>query len=148
MLINLLLGFSTMLLCLFLQIFLLIITIRYYLRHRLGAKGTSLFSNIAIFSVIMLMLSVGTLGQTSLWGLLFLTLGEFEVFATAFYHSAVNFGSLGYGDIVMSEQYRLLGALEAINGVLMIGISTAALSKPFKDILTANLHLDKGDEIL
>ncbi|RLA16550.1 MAG: two pore domain potassium channel family protein, partial [Gammaproteobacteria bacterium] len=47
---------------------------------------------------------------------------------------AVNFGSLGYGDIVMSEQHRLLGALEAINGVLMIGLSTAVLMTVFQDV--------------
>jgi len=58
-------------------------------------------------------------------------LDEFQLFSVAFYHSAVNFGSLGYGDIVMSEKYRLLGALEAINGVLMIGLSTAALMSTF-----------------
>lgn len=142
MLINLLLGFSTMLLCLFFQIFLLISTIRYYIGHRMSAEGGSIFSHLFIFSVVMVMLLVGILGQISLWSILFISLDEFQVFATAFYHSAVNFGSLGYGDIVMSEQHRLLGALEAINGVLMIGISTAALSTPFKDLLKARIHLD------
>jgi voltage-gated potassium channel Kch len=88
------------------------------------------------------MLLVGILGQISLWTLLFLFLNEFEQYAVAFYHSTVNFGSLGYGDIVMSEQHRLLGALEAINGVLMIGISTAALSIPFKDILKTRVHIE------
>ena len=45
----------------------------------------------------------------------------------AVYHSAVNFASLGYGDIVMSKYRKLLGPLEAINGVLMLGMSAAAL---------------------
>lgn len=142
MLTNLLLGFSTMILCLFFQIFLLIITIRYYMGHRLGAENSSLFSHLFIFSVVMIMLLVGILGQISLWALLFMSLDEFEVFATALYHSAVNFGSLGYGDIVMSEKHRLLGALEAINGVLMIGISTAALSTPFKDLLKSRITIE------
>ena len=61
------------------------------------------------------------------WAILFLWLGEFEDFATAFYHSTVNFTSLGYGDIVMSEERRLLGALEAANGVLMFGLSAGAI---------------------
>lgn len=46
--------------------------------------------------------------------------GEFESFATAFDHSVVNFATLGYGDLVVSEERRLLGALESINGVLML----------------------------
>jgi hypothetical protein len=36
----------------------------------------------------------------------------------------VNFTSLGYGDLVMSEDWRLLGAMEAAGGILMFGVST------------------------
>jgi hypothetical protein len=39
----------------------------------------------------------------------------------------VNFSTLGYGDLVMSEQRRLLGALEAATGVLMFGLTTGFL---------------------
>ena len=69
----------------------------------------------------------GTLVQIMLWGALFLFLGEFEQAYDAVYHSAVNFSSLGYGDIVMSRERRLLGPLEAVNGVLMLGMSAATL---------------------
>ena len=143
MLSNLLMGFSTMLICLFLQIFLLVTTIHYYMNHRFGEKNTSILSHLLIFSVVMTMLMIGNLAQISVWGLLFLSLDEFEKFTNAFYYSAVNFSSLGYGDIVMSEQHRLLGALEALNGILMIGISTAALSTPFKDVLKARINMNK-----
>jgi voltage-gated potassium channel Kch len=70
----------------------------------------------------------------TIWAWMFNILGEFEEFGTAFYHSAVNFGSLGYGDIVMSDEHKLLGALEAINGVIMIGVSTAALMTVFQSV--------------
>ena len=69
----------------------------------------------------------GHLFQVAVWGLLFRMLGEFEDFATAFYHSMVNFASLGYGDIVMSEQWRLLGAIEASVGVLMFGLTAGVM---------------------
>ncbi len=143
MLSNLLMGFSTMLLCLFLQVFLLVTTIRYYMKHRFSEHNSNALSHLVTFSVVMLLLLIGNLAQISVWALLFLSLDEFELFATAFYHSAVNFSSLGYGDIVMSEKHRLLGALEALNGVLMIGISTAALSTPFKDLLKVRIHIDE-----
>jgi hypothetical protein len=42
-----------------------------------------------------------------------------------FYHSAVNYTSLGYGDIVMTPAWRLLGPLETANGLLLFGVSTA-----------------------
>ena len=74
-------------------------------------------------AVILLYLFLGHLFQFATWAALFVFLGEFQDFGTAFYHSTVNFTSLGYGDIVMSEEWRLLGALEAANGVLMFGIT-------------------------
>jgi hypothetical protein len=54
---------------------------------------------------------------------------------TAIYHSGVNFAGLGYGDIVMSESRRMLGPLEAANGVLMFGVSTAVMTGAVIDIL-------------
>ena len=60
---------------------------------------------------------------------------EFQEFSIAFYHSVVNFSTLGYGDMVMSERYRLLGALEALNGVLMIGLSTGALFAVLSELM-------------
>ena len=62
-------------------------------------------------------------------------IGEFDEFSMAVYHSAANFATLGYGDIVMSERHALLGPLESINGILMVGISTAALMQTFQHAL-------------
>lgn len=135
MLTNLLMGLLIMVLCLTLQIGLLVFTFHYYINHRHKLKSSTIWSNLSALSIVMLLLVVGNLGQIAIWALLFQTLGEFEQFDLAFYHSAVNFGALGYGDIVMSDDHKLLGALEAINGVLMIGISTAVMMGPFKDIM-------------
>jgi hypothetical protein len=40
---------------------------------------------------------------------------------------AATFSSLGYGDVLMSARWKLLGPLEAANGVLMFGMTSAAL---------------------
>ena len=61
-------------------------------------------------------------------------------------NSAVNFATLGYGDIVMSVEYRLLGPLEAINGVLMIGVSTAALMTPFQDAMHKTIQARRAKD--
>ncbi len=87
-------------------------------------------------SMIMSMLFLGHLVQVDIWAMLFMRLGEFSDFATAFYHSMVNFSSLGYGDIVMSERWRLLGAIEASNGVLMFGLSAGTLLSIMSYMLT------------
>jgi hypothetical protein len=83
--------------------------------------------NVLIAGQVLAALTVGQLAQIAAWAALFLACGEFDDFASAFYHSAVNFTTLGYGDIVMSPAWRLLGPLEALTGMLMFGISTAVL---------------------
>jgi len=53
--------------------------------------------------------------------------GEFTDFGTAFCHSAVNYTSLSYGDVIMTPSCRLLGPLETANGTLLFGVSTAMI---------------------
>jgi hypothetical protein len=53
--------------------------------------------------------------------------GEFTDLGKAYYHSAVNHTTLGYGDLVMTASWRLLGPLEAANGTLLYGVSTAMI---------------------
>lgn len=89
-----------------------------------------------VISMIMTMLFIGHMIQAAIWALLFDLLGEFDDFSTALYHSLVNFASLGYGDIVMSEDWRLLGAIEASTGVLMFGLSAGMIFSIMNFILT------------
>ncbi|MCP3850762.1 MAG: two pore domain potassium channel family protein [Gammaproteobacteria bacterium] len=145
MLSNIILGFIVMVACLMVQLVLLISAMRYYFKHRYQVNSPSIWPDLGVISGVMLLLLIGNIGQIAVWALLFVFLGEFKVFADAFYHSAVNFSSLGYGDIVMSEEHRLLGALEAINGILMVGVTTAALMTPFKDAFQRSIkakHID------
>jgi hypothetical protein len=65
------------------------------------------------------------LAEIAVWAALFIVCGEFADFGIAFYHSAVNYTTLGYGDLIMSPSWRLLGPLEAADGSLMFGLSTA-----------------------
>jgi len=129
MLINLLLGCVTVFISMGIQVGVVVYMLRYLVRildHEDHSTDGFGFETFAI-SMVLLMLFAGHLGQIAIWAGLFLFLGEFNDFLTAFYHSTVNFASLGYGDIVMSEKWRLLGALEASNGVLMFGLSAGTM---------------------
>jgi hypothetical protein len=127
MLPNLIVGLPVMLLCLILQTTFTFWTVRYYVRASDSNTATGARVEIWPLLIAMLILTAGNLLQITLWGALFLALGEFTEFYEAIYHSGVNFASLGYGDIVMSRDWKLLGPLEAVNGVLMVGMSGAAL---------------------
>ena len=133
MLVNLALGVATMALCLALQIALLTRALIYYARHQAELDGATFVTTMAVLNGVMVLLMFGNLAQVALWALLFQFLGEFDSYRTAFYHSAVNFATLGYGDIVMSERWRLLGPIQAMNGVLMVGVSTAAFMTTLRD---------------
>ena len=65
--------------------------------------------------------------EIAIWALVFVFCGEFAQFAGAFYHSATNYTTLGYGDVVMTAPWKLLGPLEAADGLLMFGVSTAII---------------------
>ena len=121
--------------CLLLESILVLIALRYYVLKDRKIDVPSFRITLGTICVVMLILVLGNIAQVGIWAVLFLFLKEFPTFSEAFYHSAVNFATLGYGDIVMSEKHKLLGPLEAINGVLMIGVSTAALMTAFQDAL-------------
>ena len=53
--------------------------------------------------------------------------GELASFEKAVYFSFVTFTTLGYGDITLSEGWRILSGIEALNGILLIGWTTAML---------------------
>ena len=59
--------------------------------------------------------------------ILLLPAGELASFGQAVYFSIVTFTTLGYGDITLSEGWRMLSGIEALNGILLIGWTTAML---------------------
>jgi len=87
----------------------------------------SIYRAVSVLTISMLGLFIGNLLQISIWSILFYSIGEFSTVYAAFYHSIVNFTTLGYGDVVMSEKFRLLGGIQALNGSLMIGLTTGFL---------------------
>ena len=132
---NLVLGVVVMMVCLALQALLVVGAIRYYADRKTSLFKGSLLGSFRLLSGVMMLLVFGNLVQIGLWALLFWWFDEFATYSEAYYHSAVNFATLGYGDLVMSDAHRLLGPLEAVNGVLMIGVSTAVLMGALQDLL-------------
>jgi len=62
-----------------------------------------------------------------LWALVYIAIGSLPDIESALYFSTTTFSTIGYGDIVLSSDWRLLGSLEGISGLLLIGWSTAYL---------------------
>jgi len=132
-------GVPVVVLCLLLQAVFLAKCLRLYVQFKQARKDReSMFQDVQILSIVMLVMLLGNFLQMVIWAGLFRLLGEFSDFPTALYHSAVNFATLGYGDIVMSPRWRLLGPIEAANGILMFGVSTSVMTAAVFDVIKAN----------
>jgi voltage-gated potassium channel Kch len=79
--------------------------------------------------IVMVVLGIFAIHTAEIWAYAFVfqAIGAIEGFEQALYFSTVNFTTLGYGDIVLSEHWRLFAAIEGANGLLLIGWSTAFL---------------------
>jgi hypothetical protein len=60
-----------------------------------------------------------------LYAFLYTFLGAVETLRDAVYFSTITYGAIGYSDEKMAEQWHLVSAIEGINGIVLIGWSTA-----------------------
>ena len=65
------------------------------------------------------------LAEIAAWAFFYAWQGAMPDVASAFYFSAVTYTTTGYGDLVLPAEWRLVGAVEALTGILMCGWSTA-----------------------
>lgn len=135
MFLNLLIGIPMTVLCLVLQAAMVGLSLHHYLHYRQRRERHGRGHTILILSLVMLLMMFGNLMQMGIWALLFVLLGEFQSLSQALYFSGVTFATLGYGDVVLSPKWQLLSALEAANGILMFGVSTAVTTAALSDVM-------------
>jgi hypothetical protein len=82
-----------------------------------------------ILLLIMAVLGLVFMLTVDIWAyaLLYRTLGAIGDFESALYFSTVCFTTLGLGDIVLERGVRLISAIEAANGMILFGWTTAFL---------------------
>lgn len=79
--------------------------------------------------ILLVVFGIFALHSAQIWAYasLYRLLGEFRTFEQALYFSTATFSTAGYGDITLSQNWRVLGAIEAANGLILIAWSTAFL---------------------
>ena len=83
------------------------------------------FANTAaIVTGVIFVMAVHSI-QVWIWATVFLAVGAFEALEPALYFSLVSFSTVGFGDITLGPDWRLLSALTAANGFMSFGWSTA-----------------------
>ncbi len=76
---------------------------------------------ILVFALVILLHLV----ETSIWATFYYWRDLFADYETSFYFSLGSYTTIGYGDVVLPQRWRLLGGLEGVSGVLLCGLSTA-----------------------
>lgn len=87
--------------------------------HPLSLRGIS--------GTIIVILGLFVLHGVEIWlyAFLYLGIGSVSGLREAVYFSTITYGAIGYSDAAMAERWRLVSAIEGINGIILIGWSTA-----------------------
>ena len=80
--------------------------------------------------LVLVMLLAGV----TLWATAFTWLHLFSDFETAFYFALVSYTTVGYGNVVPKDEWRLLGAMAAANGFINIGLLTTLLIEGLRHV--------------
>ena len=83
--------------------------------------------NFHIVSGTVLIMFLASLVEVLIWSCTYLVLNAIEGPEKAVYFSMVTFTTLGYGDVVLDERWRMLASFEAANGIIMFGWTTAII---------------------
>jgi hypothetical protein len=76
-------------------------------------------------SAIVLFMFLVSIFEAVIWAISYIALDAIQTMEQALYFSIVTFTTLGFGDITLSENWRLLASFEAANGIIVFGWSTA-----------------------
>ena len=93
----------------------------------------------AMWRVVLLCLTLAwflivIFAAVTLWAGAYLWLDIFATFEEAFYFSIVSYTTLGFGDVLLPQTWRLLSGIEALNGLLMVGLQISMLTEILRQV--------------
>lgn len=88
----------------------------------------------AFLAGLVVFLFLTSVLEATVWALVYLRAGVIDGFEKAMYFSVVTYTTLGYGDITLEKYWRLLGAFQAANGIIIFGWSTAIIVSAVQQI--------------
>ena len=122
MIVKLTLALSLMALCVAIHATGVTAALRWLrLQHQSAVKfwqQTRLFIELTAWMILL------HLAEIAVWAVTYAAAGVMPGLQSAFYFSTVSYTTTGYGDLVLPEEWRLIGGVEALTGILMCGWST------------------------
>lgn len=90
-------------------------------------SGSVIWRMISLTSIMLVAIVVAHSLQIWLWTLIWTVSGAVSDLNTAIYFSTVTYTTLGYGDVVLGPEWRILATFGSVAGLLTFGVSTAFL---------------------
>jgi len=102
------------------------------------------------YAILLVLLFLGIMLlhvlEASLWAVFYYSRALFNDFETSLYFSLTSYTTIGYGDVLLPQKWRLLGAIEGVTGVLFCGISTAFIFAVMTAMLQSRLRSFSHEE--
>ena len=111
----------------------MVITVAQSASRRRTSKSPVFLIGVMIPTVAVLMLAHAL--EVIVWSLAYSIVDAAPPAANLVYFAFVNYTTLGYGDVIPVERWRLLGPMTAMNGVLLFGWSTAVIFEVLRKTL-------------
>ena len=108
-------------------------------QHRLDGMAPG-NRNAVVVGVSLVAVVIATTIGVWLWAICVLAVGALATFEDALYYALATYTTLGYGDVLLTTDYRIFGAFGSVAGLLAFGISTAFLVGIFSRLLQRDLR--------
>lgn len=126
MLTELITAFGIVAVCLVIHITGMVTLAEWMLRRRaMLGKQPSLARSILMLINAFAFIIVLHLVETAIWAAFYQWQKLFPDYETSLYFSLGSYTTIGYGDVVLPQRWRLLGGIEGVSGVLLCGLSGA-----------------------
>lgn len=116
------------------------ISMRPHLVRRIGS--TALWPFALLVTGVALWMLLGQTVGVWIWAIALFVLGAFEAFEPSLYYSLSAYTTVGFGDVLPTENWRLMGTMAGANGMLAFGLAAAALVN-----LVGHIRRDLGEDI-
>lgn len=85
------------------------------------------FTSTILTAGLVLIMFFASMLEAVLWAGTYVVVDAISAFEPAFYFSMVTYTTLGFGDMTLDEGWRILSSIEAANGIIMFGWTTALI---------------------
>ena len=127
MLVNIAIGSGLLVLTTFIHASAMVAAIGWVTRAHVLRLKEPHWKKARVVAKLVLTMLLASLLESGLWAVTYLLLGAITGVERALYFSTVTFTTLGFGDVVLEGRWRLLAAMEAANGIILFGWTTAVI---------------------